>query len=82
MNMRILLSGLAGGIVMFIWGSLSHMALGLGEIGTGGNRETAGLKFQSLEVQNIFKMTKPVSEIEYRFFPLCSLGFKPACNTH
>lgn len=30
---RILLAGLVGGIALFLWGGLSHMALGLGEIG-------------------------------------------------
>ena len=28
---KILLSGFAGGFVLFIWGAVSHMALGLGE---------------------------------------------------
>jgi hypothetical protein len=31
--MRILVAGLIGGIVMFIWGVAAHMALGLGEVG-------------------------------------------------
>src|SRR5262249_4515340 len=33
MVMRILLAGIAGGIVMFIWTSIAHMALPLGEAG-------------------------------------------------
>jgi hypothetical protein len=31
MNARILLAGVAGGIVLFIWGAVAHMALGIGE---------------------------------------------------
>jgi hypothetical protein len=31
--MRILIAALIGGIVMFIWGAVAHMALGLGEAG-------------------------------------------------
>lgn len=31
--MRVLIAGLIGGIVMFIWGVTAHMALGLGEAG-------------------------------------------------
>lgn len=31
--MRVLVAGLIGGIVMFIWGAVAHMALGLGSIG-------------------------------------------------
>lgn len=31
MNKKILLSGIAGGVMLFIWGAVSHMALGLGE---------------------------------------------------
>jgi hypothetical protein len=31
--MRILLAGILGGIVMFIWTSIAHMALPLGEAG-------------------------------------------------
>jgi hypothetical protein len=33
MNKRILLAGLLGGIALFAWGSLSHIVLGLPEIG-------------------------------------------------
>jgi len=32
--MRVLLAGILGGIVMFIWTSIAHMALPLGEAGT------------------------------------------------
>jgi hypothetical protein len=31
--MRVLVAGLIGGIVMFLWGVLAHMALGLGNVG-------------------------------------------------
>ena len=31
--MRVLVAGLIGGIVMFIWGVAAHMALGLGQVG-------------------------------------------------
>lgn len=31
--MRVLVAGLIGGIVMFLWGVTAHMALGLGEVG-------------------------------------------------
>jgi hypothetical protein len=34
--MRILLAGLAGGIMMFVWTSIAHMALPLGHIGFSG----------------------------------------------
>ena len=33
--MKILLAGILGGIVMFIWTSIAHMALPLGEAGLG-----------------------------------------------
>ena len=31
--MRILIAGIVGGIVMFVWGAFSHMMLGVGEAG-------------------------------------------------
>ncbi|MFC5741143.1 hypothetical protein [Dyella tabacisoli] len=31
--MRVLIAGLIGGIVMFIWGAVAHMVLGLGSMG-------------------------------------------------
>ena len=31
--MRVLVAALMGGIVMFIWGAVAHMALGLGDVG-------------------------------------------------
>jgi hypothetical protein len=33
--MRILVAGVLGGIVMFVWTSIAHMALPLGEAGIG-----------------------------------------------
>ncbi len=33
MNKRILLAGLLGGVAMFIWSSIAHMVLPLGEVG-------------------------------------------------
>ena len=33
--MRIVLAGVLGGIVMFVWTSIAHMALPLGEAGIG-----------------------------------------------
>lgn len=33
MNSRVLLGGLAGGVVLFLWGSLAHVVLPLGEVG-------------------------------------------------
>lgn len=37
--MRVLVAALIGGIVMFVWGAVAHMALGLGSIGI---RQPAG----------------------------------------
>ena len=34
-GMRIVLAGVLGGIVMFLWTSIAHMALPLGEAGIG-----------------------------------------------
>ena len=31
--MRVLVAGLIGGILMFLWGVVAHMALGLGNVG-------------------------------------------------
>ncbi|HEV2679295.1 MAG TPA: hypothetical protein VGV14_02240, partial [Rhodanobacter sp.] len=31
--MRVLVAGLIGGILMFLWGVAAHMALGLGNVG-------------------------------------------------
>jgi len=31
--MRVLVAGLIGGILMFVWGVVAHMALGLGQVG-------------------------------------------------
>ncbi len=36
MGKKIVLGGIVAGIVVFIWGAISHMVLGLGEIGIKG----------------------------------------------
>ena len=33
MAKRIVLAGVLGGLALFLWGSLSHIVLGLGEVG-------------------------------------------------
>jgi hypothetical protein len=33
MNLRVLIAGIAGGIVMFVWSGLAHTVLGLGSMG-------------------------------------------------
>ncbi len=33
MTMKVLLAGILGGVVLFVWGAVAHMALPLGEIG-------------------------------------------------
>src|SRR5438128_10291577 len=40
--MKILLAGILGGIVMFIWTSIAHMALPLGEAGIRENSKRSG----------------------------------------
>jgi hypothetical protein len=35
MHMRVLIAGLLGGVVFFIWGAVAHMALPIGEMGMG-----------------------------------------------
>src|SRR5438128_12394968 len=40
--MKILLAGILGGIVMFIWTSIAHMALPLGEAGIRENSKLSG----------------------------------------
>jgi len=35
MNTRLLAAGVAGGVVMFLWGAFSHMILPLGDVGIG-----------------------------------------------
>src|SRR5687768_10425516 len=38
---RMLIAGIAGGIVMFVWGAVSHMVLPLGKVGFGVGTESA-----------------------------------------
>ena len=33
MNARTIVAGVAGGVMLFVWGAVSHMALGLGDTG-------------------------------------------------
>src|SRR5437016_704705 len=67
--MKILLAGILGGIVMFIWTSIAHMFLPLGEAGTGEipNESTVLAAMQS----NIGKQSG------LYFFPRRGLGPNP-----
>ena len=60
MTKRILLGGVVGGIVMFLWGALSHMVLGLGE---------TGIKELPNEEAVIAAMRAATREPGFYFFP-------------
>jgi hypothetical protein len=68
--MRVILGGVAGGIVMFVWGAISHMALPLGE---------AGLRSmpQDKEPAVLDAMRGAMSERAIYFFPGMEMGRQP-----
>ena len=66
MMKRVLLAGLLGGLVIFVWGSLSHMVLGLGEI---------GVKGMPNEDAVLAALHTSVPEPGFYFFP--SMGLSP-----
>ena len=60
MTKKILIGGIVGGIVMFIWGAVSHMALGLGE---------AGIKQLPNEDAVLAPLPANLKESGFYFFP-------------
>jgi len=64
---RILIGGIAGGLVMFIWGAISHMALPLG---------TMGLSTLSNEDAVLGVMKSSIPEPGLYFFPGMDLSRK------
>ena len=66
---RILLAGLLGGIAMFIWTSIAHMALPLGE---------AGIREIPNEAAVLSAMQSNIGEAGLFFFPGFGLGPNPS----
>jgi hypothetical protein len=66
---RILLAGLFGGIAMFIWTSIAHMALPLGE---------AGIREIPNEAAVLSAMQSNIAEAGLFFFPGFGLGPNPS----
>ncbi|HSC77563.1 MAG TPA: hypothetical protein VLB32_03275 [Candidatus Acidoferrales bacterium] len=60
MKPRVLLAGIAGGVVLFVWGVLSHMVLGLGEV---------GVKLIHNEDAVLTAMRSTIQEPGFYFFP-------------
>ena len=60
MTKRILLAAILGGIALFVWGSVSHLALGLGEI---------GIKELPNEQPVLASLRAGISEPGFYFFP-------------
>ncbi|HKZ53733.1 MAG TPA: hypothetical protein VJ085_10695 [Candidatus Acidoferrales bacterium] len=60
MAKRIVLGGLAGGVVLFVWGAISHMVLPLGEV---------GIKVMPNEQPVIAAMRENLREPGFYFFP-------------
>lgn len=69
MTKRILLAGILGGIALFVWGSVSHLALGLGEI---------GIKEIPNEAAVLAALRAGISEPGFYFFP--GLGVAPGAS--
>jgi hypothetical protein len=66
MAKRVILAGLLGGLVIFIWGSLSHVVLGIGEI---------GVKGMPNEDAVLSALHTGIPEAGFYFFP--SMGLSP-----
>ena len=66
---RVLLAGLLGGIAMFIWTSIAHMALPLGE---------AGIREIPNEAAVLSAMQSNIGEAGLFFFPGFGLGPNPS----
>ena len=60
MTKKILLAGLAGGIVIYIWGIISHLVLPLGEV---------GIKQIPSEEQVVTALQDNIKESGFYFFP-------------
>ena len=58
--MRIILAGVAGGLILFIWGAISHMVLPLGEV---------GIKAMPNEAQVTAAMKANINEPGLYFYP-------------
>ena len=67
MSKKVLINGIAGGIVMFIWGAISHMVLPLGE---------TGMKAIPNEEAVLAAMNENMTETSVYLFP----GFDPKAN--
>ena len=72
MTKRILLAGVLGGIALFAWGSLSHMVLGLPEIGI---KEVPESQEESVKV--VLRAALPQSG--FYFFP--GMGIAPGASS-
>jgi hypothetical protein len=68
---RVLLAGLVGGIVMFIWSSISHTVLPLGE---------AGIRSLPQEEPVLAAMREAVSEPGFYFFPGMDMSSEPSAD--
>ena len=71
MNKRILFAGLFGGIALFMWGSFSHIVLGLGSVGI---KEIP--RGQEAALQSSLRMALP--ESGFYFFP--GMGIPAGAN--
>ncbi|MBI2956097.1 MAG: hypothetical protein HYY26_02170 [Acidobacteria bacterium] len=60
MTKKIVLGGVVGGLVLFIWGAVSHMVLPLGEV---------GIKELGNEAPIVAAMKENISEPGFYFFP-------------
>ncbi len=65
MGKKIVLGGIVAGIVVFIWGAISHMVLGLGE---------AGIKGLPNEEAVLSALSANVTEPGFYFFPWGDMG--------
>lgn len=69
MTVRTLVAGIVAGVVVFIWGAVSHMALPLGEV---------GIKQIPNEAPVLAAMRASISEPGFYFFPGMDMSATPS----
>jgi len=69
MAKRILLAGVLGGVALFVWGGLSHMMLGLGQV---------GIKELPQEEYLLSNLRSSISQPGFYFFP--GAGMRPGAT--
>ena len=79
--MRVIIAGLLGGLIIFIWGAFAHMVLPLGEVAPGASKSQVATLFAGPQEEKKLELLAPGLELADEMLRLRIAGLREGTST-